>query len=430
LGNRGRDINYSGKAKNIFLRFFSSIKLALVLILLIGGFSLFGAFASGIDVFHSWWFMTIGFLLMVNIFVCTLNRWKSTKLQMRGAQIVRDESYYQAGKNRLEISLGDRDTNSASVELTKILKSQRYRVIEKSEKENVYLAADKNRFFRLGTLISHFSIILFVLAYLMGSYFGFKDGNLVVAEENLVDIGHNTGLSLELVSFRDTYYEDGTPQDYRSQVILHENGKFQGTYMIRVNEPLLYKDIRIYQSFFGPAVHLKVISNGQSVFNSNVALDQIVSIQDQARPVGDFTLQQHPVSLALIGRSQGVEDKLVPSDQIGLYIVGNQGQTDLKLLQKGVPLTIGDNEFTYIDDSKFSGFQVNRDPANSLIWIASILFIAGNIMVFYFPHRRLWAMVGADEDNCCIRIRMDEGRGLAGTDDLNKISAMLSCGKN
>ena len=72
---------------DLLWRLFSSIKLALGLILVIGAISLFGALKPDIDVFHSWVFLLAGTFLMVNMIVCSLNRWKNIKYSLQGGQI-------------------------------------------------------------------------------------------------------------------------------------------------------------------------------------------------------------------------------------------------------------------------------------------------------------------------------------------------------
>ena len=68
------------------------------------------------------------------------------------------------------------------------------------------------------------------------------------------DIGYGTGLRLELKSFTDEYWNDGTPKDYRSEINLLVNDQYVINGTVRVNHPLVYKGMRIHQSFFGPAV--------------------------------------------------------------------------------------------------------------------------------------------------------------------------------
>ena len=63
-------------------------------------------------------------------------------------------------------------------------------------------------------------------------------------------------------------------------------------------------------------------------------------------------------------------------------------------IDKGVPFNDRtDLQITYSGSGKYSGFQVSRDPGNSLIWIASALFLLGLVIVFYFPRRQVLALL-------------------------------------
>ncbi|MBI4234031.1 MAG: cytochrome c biogenesis protein ResB, partial [Chloroflexi bacterium] len=67
-----------------------------------------------------------------------------------------------------------------------------------------------------------------------------------------------TNLSLKLESIVDEYWPEGPPKDYRSQVVLYENGQEVQQGVLRVNHPMSYKGVRFYQSFFGQAVVTEV----------------------------------------------------------------------------------------------------------------------------------------------------------------------------
>src|SRR4030042_331173 len=264
---------------DLLWRLFSSIKLALGLILVIGAISLFGALKPDVDVFHSWVFLLAGTLLMVNLIVCSLNRWKNIKYSLQGGQVKQSEKFFTTG-NKKEINAIPMSSQDSAAALKTVLQRLGYRVREVSEKESIHIAADKNRYFRLGTYVSHLSLILFILAYLLGGYLGFRETNFTVAEGSVRDVGHDTGLSLGLVSFVDEYYPDGMPKDYRSQVILYENGQEVKQALVRVNHPLIYKGVRFYQAYFGRVVKMLVRDeNGRDIFNDNVPLDSSFDIQ-------------------------------------------------------------------------------------------------------------------------------------------------------
>lgn len=393
-------------------RFFSSIKLALILILVIGAFSLVGAFLPDIDMFHSWWFLGAGALLTLNIFVCSVNRWSNIRNSLNGGAIKQKDTFYTTGNSRAEISAVPQGHAEAAKIPGKVLRQHGYRVRVENDKDHTYIAADKNRYFRLGTYVSHLSLILLVLAYILGSYLGFRNLDFTIAEGETREIGYNTGLAVKLISFVDEYYPDNTPKDYRSEVILYENGQEVRQAQVRVNYPLSYKGVRIYQSFFGSAVRMQIRQGDIILFQGNVPLDNVIESQGIQRYVGFIEMPGTGLTIRLIGSAVNASDPMIPRGQLAVDMRQNGTQVGLKLAQKGVPVTINDTEFTYQADTRFSGFQVSSDPANVFIWIASSLFILGISLVFYFPYRQIWVLSKSQTaGNTQMLIRMGAAKG-------------------
>jgi cytochrome c biogenesis protein len=401
--------------------FFSSTKLALALILITVGMSLIGVFLTNIDIFHSWVFLLSGALLMANIIVCSINRWPGIRLSLRGGEIRQKEDFFtrSAHEELRDISL---PAVTASEIAGKAIRMHGYRVRVLNDADAAYIAADKNRYLRLGTYISHLSLVLFVLGYVLGGFLGFRETNFSVAEGSAREIGHNTGLSLQLNSFVDEYYPDSLPKDYRSQVTLYENGQEVKQALIRVNHPLVYKGVRFYQSFFGQAVQVKLSMNGTPLFQGNVTFDSSMQSQGITRYTGIIGLESG-LTVRLI-ESAGTGDPMIPEGQLAADVLMNGKPVARNLIQKNVPLSMGGIDIVYQGDTKFSGFQVSNDPANRLIWISSSLFILGIILVLYFPYRQIWVLFESTKPgNSRILFRGGVSRGPGGASELKKLAS-------
>ncbi|MHB1377313.1 MAG: cytochrome c biogenesis protein ResB [Candidatus Humimicrobiaceae bacterium] len=444
-------------------RLFSSVRLAVILIFVIAGLSLLGAlliqvpseiaknpqaYSNWVDtvarskvgiwtpllsalrlfnVFSSLWFIIACTLLMLNIFICSINRWSSISLSLRGGAVKQNENFYFTDNDNTHAELKDIQAPVAEAARIseKILKGRGYRTRTESDGNNIHIAADKNRYYRLGTYFSHFSLILFVLAFVAGGYFGFRDTNFTVPVGSIREIGHDTALSLKLISFVDEYYDNGTPKDYRSEVVLYDNSQPVKQAVIQVNHPLEYKGIRFYQSYFGPAAKMQVKDvNGKDVFNDNVPMDSSFDSEGFRRYEGFFDLQLPEASLniRLISSAVNAEDPMIPAGSIAVDVRKGSKQIDIKLVKLGTPVLVGGLEFTFLEESKYSGFQVSQDPMNILIWIASLLFIIGICAVLYFPYRRVWILsqpLGQGSSRLLIRTRAP--RGFKDTSELNTL---------
>ncbi|MFC2007040.1 cytochrome c biogenesis protein ResB [Chloroflexota bacterium] len=444
-------------------RIFSSMRLAVILMLIIATLSLLGALLIQVpaniaedtnlysqwvgavagnkvgswapllstlglfDIFHSPWFVIAGTLLMLNILVCSINRWSGISASLRGGAVRRNYAFYNGGDSCTELSTGRLPAEEVASITKKVMKTRGFRTRSTSDETGVYLAADKNRFFRLGTYASHASLILFVLAFIIGHNFGFTDTQFTVAEGRIRAVGYDTDLSLQLTSFVDEYYENNRPKDYRSDVILYENGAAVKQATIQVNHPLSYKGVRFYQSYFGPAVRLRIEDGaGQELFNDGIALDRSLPVQGYQHYEGLFDLSEAGLTIRVIKSGRGVASPMIPTGRVAVDIRMGNEQIDLKLLEPGVPRTVSGLEFTYLDESQFSGFRVSKDPTNILIWIASSLFIIGICAVLYFPYRQVWILAErSNRENGRLLIRMAGSRRMNTAPELETLKTKL-----
>jgi cytochrome c biogenesis protein len=375
-----------------FLKLFSSIKLAAILILAITCLSLVGTFTTISNFFNSWWFFTLGFLLIINILVCNISRWKIIRAAIKGGDVILPETFFEDSSKSVTMEM-HLSPSATSALLKNNLQKQLYRVRIESFKEQIYLSADRFRYFRLGTYVSHLSLILLVIAYLISLFFGFQDTNFIVPEGGTREVGHNTGLSMKLVSFIDEYYADNTPMDYRSQVILYRDGHEVEQALIRVNEPLNYQGVRFHQSFYGPVVNLVLRQDGRTLYQGSVTLDSISNSQGYQRNARYLDLAQPGSSIMLLGPATNLPDPAIPKGQTAAYVYENGRQIGVGLLAKGIPTVVGGIEFNYLGASKYSGFQVSYDPGIWLIWTASSLFILGMLSALFFKHRQFWFLI-------------------------------------
>jgi cytochrome c biogenesis protein len=373
-------------------RLFSSIKLAIALILLLTVLGLVGIFTSA-DLFSEWYFTIPGGLLMANIIICSLNRWKTIRKSISGGRLKQSEGFFEGEDKTARIEDYPLPPAQVAVALEQTLHKHHYRVRTEKDTSDAYLAADKNRYCRLGTYLSHLSIVLLVLAYIIGSALGFQDTGLIISEGYMRQVGHDTGLSLQLLDFTDEYYDDGTPSDYRSEVVLYKDGQEVVRTTIRVNHPLSYEGVRFYQAFFGPVVGLQATRDGEVIALASVPLYNTFESYGYYRDAGYTSLEELGLSFVIISSAYNAADPMIPYGSLGVLVYQDGQEIGLNLLTKDTPLEVAGIEVAYIYDAQYSGFQVRSDPGNTLVWVACSLFIVGLIMVFYFPQRRVWALI-------------------------------------
>ena len=350
-------------------------------------------FLGFLDVFHSVLFLGTVSLLALNIVFCSIFRFKKIKAGSQKTMAMSDADFYIQGKHIFEfdnpVSLKQFGETAKNA-----LEDHHYLVAESDSSRNIYIAGDKWRFSIWGTLLVHLSLLLLLAGVLAGIYFGFRNDAFIVVENSASDIGNDTGLSVYLESFEDEYWDDGTPKDYRSDVDIFENDKIIKSGTIRVNHPLTYNGVRIHQGYFGPAVSLNITdSDGNVIFQDNVALDGMRVNDSLHRPEGEVSLPENDYSVIILGSAVNGTDPFIGDDQIGIEFYNGDGDfIGWLLLDRNIPQQLGDLYFTY-DDLQYVGFMVSKDPGAIFFWIAAFLFLSGLAMIFYFPRRQIWIRI-------------------------------------
>jgi cytochrome c biogenesis protein len=353
------------------------------------------------SVFNSVWFRGITVLLMTSVLACSVNRaphlWKLTV----HPRIRMTESFFgHAPLNAAAVTAAAPDRATAVVESA--FRSRRFRTIVERDAEGgaVYLYADHNRWGPFGTVIAHLSLVVILVGALVGATFGFREDGVAVPVGSTVDIGYGTGLSVEATRFADSYYTNGSPSDYASDLVVYKDGQQVGAATIRVNQPLRVGDVALYQSFFGAAAAIHIADK-----DGNVVFDQGVPLQwpdkDGTHVVGQFTLPDAGLTGYLVAPASGQVDPNIKAGQIQveLYTTGSESAPVAStVLTQGVASTLDDLDVTFVRERQFTGLIVAKDPGAPFIWLGCFFLIAGTALVFFFPSRRAWALIRGDRD--------------------------------
>jgi cytochrome c biogenesis protein ResB len=96
-------------------------------------------------------------------------------------------------------------------------------------------------------------------------------------------------------------------------------------------------------------------------------------------------------------------------------------------LSQGTPQQLQGLEFTFQGEGQFTGLKVVKNPGINLIWIASGLMILGLVTLFYFPHRRLWALCKPRPDGTTeVSMRMTAQRDIALSSEFDRLNDKIT----
>ncbi len=298
-------------------------------------------------------------------------------------------------------------TDALVDELRSSLRRRRYRVVTARVGDDTHLYADRNRWGKLGTFPFHIALVMVVVGGIVVTQFGFRDVQFIVPEGETVAIGRGTDLSVRLNSFNEDYYQDGTASLYQSDVSLIRDGAEVKSGLVEPNQPVSEGGISVYQSGFGYNVSLRVTDRaGNELYHGPVNLGEYQSSQNPDAPAGLLPVPGTNVTLNLIAsdRDQANRPDL---DTLGLsaeqlYV---QARTDDMLPGTTPPTTtidplnpgqLGDLNVQFERYGVYSVLQVAYYPGLWIFGVAGIIGIAGLIAIFYFPVRRVRAIVAPD----------------------------------
>ncbi len=392
--------------------FFSSVKLAIFLLLTLAVTSIIGTlieqqqdpdkylreygettykifkFLGFTDVYHSWWYILLLTLLAVNLIVCSIKRlpkiWKVAKQPRK----VLPDGYEKNLKVFHSITL-DAPLESVKDTVFESLKKLRYKTEVAEERESeVHIFADKNVFARFGVYIVHFGVLIVLIGGLITAIFGYR-GYMNLAEgtaSNLVSYFSSPKI-IELPfyvkcnKFTIDFYPSGMPKAYISDLSVYENGKEVLRKAIKVNDPLKYRGIYFYQASYGRGEAVIKIKRGNDVSTLGLAFGQPVKLAEGV----------YLRIVSLDGRTATIGVELIKDRRIEEGLVR-------PFVFYAVPGT--DVSFSVVDMRNvfYTGLQVSKDPGTWVVWFGSTILILGLIVAFFIPHRRVWARIERKSD--------------------------------
>lgn len=421
-----------GEALEWLWRFFISRRTGLVLILVLGVMSLVGtlleqvpaevradpqAYASWLDsvrpryggwtsvldhagafaTFSSWWFKGTLVLLSTSILACSAHRIPLLRRQSRPPRTRPPEAFFERAPLTGSVTSG-RAALHALESAAEQLRRNRFRtttyVMPSGRGEAagpVALCADRFRWSPFGSIAAHLGFVVVLIGAFLSATTGFKDSQFTAPVGTRVEVGHGTGLSVEALSFTDAYYDDGSPKDYASDLVVYRGGRAVARRTVRVNQPLSVDGVSFYQSFFGTAASITVADpQGGTVSDSAVPLTW--RSDDGRHSIGQLTIASKQLTVYVVMPASGEVDPNIQAGQVQLevYQAGSSSPAATQVLSQGRPQTIAGLSYTFVRERQFTGLIVARDPGVWLVWTGSVLLIGGIFLVFFFPHRRIW----------------------------------------
>ncbi len=341
------------------------------------------------DMYRSWWFLALLFLLAFNLVICSIDRFPSVWKQIKTDGLAYSEERLAKMANSHSWQHNCSAADTADLLEEKLL-NKGWKLSSRPHDDARLVFSQKGNWTRVGVYVVHTSILVIFLGAIIGSLAGFK-GSVLIPETKQRDRiflygsaeAKELGFGVRCNSFGIEFYPNGMPKEYTSSLTIVENGKDILTRKIEVNDPLSYHGITFYQSSYEAyqdfIITVKVPASGkQQVF--------VVPFQQQ-KSWEDEGLKFGIINAKAIGQSI-VSAKLWFSD--------GSAAPQLEWIEDGAQLTVETERGKYLVSAKqmyATGLQVAHDPGVWWVYIGCGLMLFGLYVAFFMSHRRLWLYI-------------------------------------
>lgn len=398
--------------------FFSSVKLAIFLIILITMASVIGTLIPQLrsadeyaarygqlsellirleftDLYHSWWFIALLFLFSLNILICTLTRLSPKLRRAFSPNLDFEAKTLMAAKIKESFDRkGNLDKNQA--ELKKLLRSRHYTIKHKKKGTEVHLLARKKILGIFGSDIVHLGLLVILIGGIISGFRGFR-ANINIAEGETIPV-LGADFQIQLDKFETEYHPNGSVKDWKSTLTVFENESPRLTKTIEVNHPLTYKGYVFYQSSYGwnwqnPLLEIQATKTSEPS-NAKRAYLQLGEKASWKEENLEFTVSQFVPDFIIDGNQ--VRTRTLEPNNPAAFIEAYEGEKKISsgwVFAKFPDFSQmhSEEEPAYkfelkdIQADQYSGIQMAKDPGVNFIWVGSAFLMIGLFMAFYWP---------------------------------------------
>jgi len=415
------------------IRFLSSVRLAIILIILLVLASILGTLIPQgrdaaeyaarygrvaetlvrlqfTDLYRSVWFLGLLGLFGLNIIVCTLTRWGGKVRRAARPKVESDPKALAAGKIKDKARLNVGVVEAKGIAIT-ALSAARYRVkvVEEAGAERVgssgglgggriHILGRKGITGIFGSDAVHLGLLVIIAGGIVTAAGGFRT-DLGLNAGKVLDVPR-AGFALRLDKFETETYPDGNVKDWKSTLTVIENGRDVRTQVIEVNHPLVHHGFSFYQSAYGfdwddPTLEFRIGKKSEAgpgrTIKIRVGVKTALGDEDGTefavrRFIPDFVLGENntpgtrsdqPNNPAALVEGWSGGRKVIEGWVFAAY-------PDVTRL-RGEAAADWTIELRNVDAPQFSVIQAAKDPGVPLIWLGCFLVMAGLFLAFYRP---------------------------------------------
>jgi cytochrome c biogenesis protein len=321
-----------------------------------------------------------------------------------------DSSFRRALHPQKSVAIPDEETGLVAAE--RALHSLGLKPERVVREDHFGIFAERYRISEMAVYIVHASLLLIFFGWIVDGVYGWR-GELNLKEGHSTDQvvlrdGNRRTLpfAIRCDAAGQENYKDGTPKKWWSKLAVLEGGKDVEKKEIVVNDPLVYRGIRFYQSSYGMTGEVAKFMLNTAPSDGSAPKREIGLAQNEKLALDSDTT----VRFAEFFPDYAVRDGQVyrKSNQLenpAVHLIvtkASSGQSfDVWFTQLD---EVADNskapyrfEATDLKMGHFTGLQVSHEPGQWGVWSGVVLLGVGLAFVFYVIHSRFWMVPVRDE---------------------------------
>ncbi|MFZ9888444.1 MAG: cytochrome c biogenesis protein ResB [Myxococcota bacterium] len=352
------------------------------------------------DVFHSWWFGIVILLLALNLIACSIERLPRIWIDIHNPHRHLTDEQLRGIRHRYQVTLPNEERERVQTALGLLF--PRGDSFHEERGEASFAFRERHRYARTGVYVVHVALLIIMFGSMATTALGI-DGMMMIVENSRgryvsvrgaggLTYKRDLGFEVQCDDFRLKTFIDGAPMDFESDLKIFEPslpGQPVREKTIQVNDPLEYKGFTFYQASYNPIpgdqlvqldIHPRGAPKPEQPFV--VALGDRVQMPDGVAFVPVEIIREY----GGLGAAVRVQ-KFLPDGTMTTFVVFRSYPEFDAQVRRGEYI-VG---FRGFDQQYATGIQVGRVPFIEAVFGGFVLMFLGMYMAFFMSHRRYWA---------------------------------------
>lgn len=375
------------------------------------------------DIYNSWYFNALLFILSLNIILSSIDRFPKTWTFVSKPKLDASVKWLKGQSQSAEIEFsGEKEAVTKKIETAAKISGWKKTIVSE-RKGKTYVFAQSGVWNRLGAYPVHVGLLTIIVGAFMTTQLG-STGQMALTPGQSANKMSETVFELDRVKEitkqlpfevfctdiqqklikNDESLSAMNTIDWMTRITIKDE---TGTHdaVVQMNRPFDYGGYRFFQSSFVPIGRARSITVRAAPANGGAA-QEITIGRDGTANLADGTLvkfREFRGNFSLAQEDPNEDTSSYPNPAAVLQVVppGGQAQTAYAFGEKmkGIPVAekpIAGYTFQLLNFEKVGDqhiLSVQNDPGASVVYIGFIILCVTLVAVFFFSHQRVWAAI-------------------------------------